>query len=94
MAEEKILGYLAKNDEIVDSGGFAAQHGLDHDEVVNIIKSLHGFRYVDAQVPILLLSSSSSSPLSMYFATDSNVYVYMIQSSYGSKYVLFIEGRG
>jgi phenylalanyl-tRNA synthetase alpha chain len=50
MAEEAILGYLAKNKEIADSGEFAAKHGLDHDDVVNVIKSLHGFRYVDAQV--------------------------------------------
>lgn len=49
MAEEAILGYLGKNGEIADSGEFAAKHGLDHDEVVNVIKSLHGFRYVDAQ---------------------------------------------
>ncbi|KAF5448819.1 hypothetical protein F2P56_029318 [Juglans regia] len=49
MAEEAILGYLAKNQEIADSGEFAAQHGLNHDDVVNVIKSLHGFRYVDAQ---------------------------------------------
>lgn len=50
MAEEAILGYLAKNEEIADSGEFAAKHGLDHDDVVNVIKSLHGFRFVDAQV--------------------------------------------
>lgn len=50
MAEEAILGYLAKNEEIGDSGEFAAKHGLNHDEVVNVIKSLHGFRYVEAQV--------------------------------------------
>ncbi|XP_059462755.1 phenylalanine--tRNA ligase alpha subunit, cytoplasmic [Corylus avellana] len=49
MAEEAILGYLAKNEEIADSGEFAAKHGLDHDDVVNVIKSLHGFQYVDAQ---------------------------------------------
>ncbi|KAK9988068.1 hypothetical protein SO802_028307 [Lithocarpus litseifolius] len=49
MAEEAILGYLAKNEEIGDSGEFAAKHGLNHDEVVNVIKSLHGFRYVEAQ---------------------------------------------
>lgn len=50
MAEEAILGYLEHNDEISDSGQFAAKHGIDHDEIVNVIKSLHGFRYVDAQV--------------------------------------------
>lgn len=50
MAEEAILGYLQHNEKISDSGSFAAEHGLDHNEVVNVVKSLHGFRYVDAQV--------------------------------------------
>lgn len=49
MAEEAILGHLEKNDEISDSGDFASQSGIDHNEIVNIIKSLHGFRLVDAQ---------------------------------------------
>ena len=51
MAEEAILGYLENHDEISDSGQFATDHGLDHNDVVNVIKSLHGFRYIDAQVP-------------------------------------------
>ncbi|MCI64422.1 phenylalanyl-tRNA synthetase beta subunit, partial [Trifolium medium] len=46
MAEEAVLGYLETNDEIIDSGDFAAQRGIDHNEIVNVIKSLHGFRYV------------------------------------------------
>ena len=50
MAEEAILGYLETNHEISDSGDFAAERGLDHSDVVNVIKSLHGFRYVDAEV--------------------------------------------
>ncbi|GMH13436.1 hypothetical protein Nepgr_015277 [Nepenthes gracilis] len=49
MAEEAILGYLEKNEEISDSGEFASQRGLDHNEIVNVVKSLHGFRLVDAQ---------------------------------------------
>ncbi|GAB4837910.1 hypothetical protein Ancab_027436 [Ancistrocladus abbreviatus] len=49
MAEEAVLGYLEKNEEISDSGEFAAQHCLDHNELVNMIKSLHGFRLIDAQ---------------------------------------------
>ncbi|KAM1030703.1 hypothetical protein COP2_035440 [Malus domestica] len=49
MAEEAILGYLESKEEISDSGQFAAERGLDHNEVVNVIKSLHGFRYVVAQ---------------------------------------------
>jgi hypothetical protein len=50
MAEEAVLGYLQNNDEIKDSGEFAAERGIDHNEIVNVIKSLHGFRYVDAVV--------------------------------------------
>ncbi|XP_031278586.1 phenylalanine--tRNA ligase alpha subunit, cytoplasmic isoform X2 [Pistacia vera] len=49
MAEEAILGYLEHNEQIADSGVFAAERQLDHNDVVNVIKSLHGFRYVDAQ---------------------------------------------
>ncbi|KAJ6739079.1 PHENYLALANINE--TRNA LIGASE ALPHA SUBUNIT [Salix koriyanagi] len=49
MAEEAILGYLENHDEISDSGQFATDRGLDHNDVVNVIKSLHGFRYIDAQ---------------------------------------------
>ncbi|XP_027354191.1 phenylalanine--tRNA ligase alpha subunit, cytoplasmic isoform X3 [Abrus precatorius] len=49
MAEEAVLGYLENNEEIGDSGEFAAELGIDHNEIVNVIKSLHGFRYVDAQ---------------------------------------------
>ncbi|PPD81715.1 hypothetical protein GOBAR_DD21340 [Gossypium barbadense] len=49
MAEEAILGYLATSEEIPDSGQFASQHGFQHNDVVNVIKSLHGFRYIDAQ---------------------------------------------
>ncbi|KAJ6368666.1 hypothetical protein OIU78_001109 [Salix suchowensis] len=49
MAEEAILGYLENHDEISDSGQFATDSGLDHNDVVNVIKSLHGFRYIDAQ---------------------------------------------
>lgn len=50
MAEEAVLGYLENNEEIRDSGEFASERGIDHNEMVNIIKSLHGFRYVDAEV--------------------------------------------
>ncbi|CAL2278663.1 unnamed protein product [Prunus armeniaca] len=49
MAEDAILGYLEKNDHISDSGEFAAERRIDHNEIVNVIKSLHGFKYVDAQ---------------------------------------------
>ncbi|KAF7840946.1 phenylalanine--tRNA ligase alpha subunit, cytoplasmic [Senna tora] len=49
MAEEAILSYLEKGHEISDSGQFASERGIDHNEIVNVIKSLHGFRYVDAE---------------------------------------------
>ncbi|PIN24593.1 Phenylalanine--tRNA ligase [Handroanthus impetiginosus] len=49
MAEEAVLGYLEKNEEILDSGNFAEEKGISHDEIVNVIKSLNGFRLVDAQ---------------------------------------------
>ncbi|KAI4378510.1 hypothetical protein MLD38_015979 [Melastoma candidum] len=48
-AEDAILSYLESHDEIIDSGEFAEQLKLDHNEVVNSIKSLHGFRYIEAQ---------------------------------------------
>lgn len=62
MAEDAILGYLERNEEISDSGKFAEEHGLDHNDIVNVVKSLHGFRYVDALVVrngSLILSCSS-----------------------------------
>ncbi|KAI4295525.1 hypothetical protein L6164_035565 [Bauhinia variegata] len=49
MAEEAVLSYLEQNQQISDSGQFAAERGIDHNEIVNVIKSLHGFRYVDAE---------------------------------------------
>ncbi|KFK30504.1 hypothetical protein AALP_AA7G270700 [Arabis alpina] len=49
MAEEAILGFLNNNEEITDSGQFSSELNLDHNEVVNVIKSLHGFRYIDVQ---------------------------------------------
>ncbi|KAG5547911.1 hypothetical protein RHGRI_013558 [Rhododendron griersonianum] len=49
MAEEAVLGFLEKNEEITDSGQFAAERGIDHQDIANIIKSLHGFKLVDAQ---------------------------------------------
>ena len=57
MAEDAILGYLEKNEEIADSGSFAAEVGIDHDEIVNVTKSLNGYGLVVAQVlflPLLL----------------------------------------
>ncbi|KAL5994383.1 hypothetical protein ACLOJK_024433 [Asimina triloba] len=48
-AEDAILGILESSEEIPDSGKFAATVGIDHSEIVNIIKSLHGFELVHAQ---------------------------------------------
>lgn len=45
-----MLGFLEKNEEIKDSGVFAAEKGISHDEIVNVIKSLNGFQFVEAQV--------------------------------------------
>ncbi|KAK1364761.1 Phenylalanine--tRNA ligase [Heracleum sosnowskyi] len=49
MAEEAILEYLHQNDEIADSGQFATQSRISHDDIVNVIKSLRAFSFVDAQ---------------------------------------------
>ncbi|XP_031394198.1 phenylalanine--tRNA ligase alpha subunit, cytoplasmic [Punica granatum] len=49
MEEEAILSHLQDHEEIADSGQFAAEKGLDHDKVVNVIKSLHGYGYIVAQ---------------------------------------------
>lgn len=54
MAEEAILGFLYENDEIADSGKFATQSGISHDDIVNVVKSLSAFHFVDAQVSIFL----------------------------------------
>ena len=54
MAEEAVLGFLEKNEEISDSSQFASERGIDHQELTNVIKSLYGFRLVDAQVSISL----------------------------------------
>ncbi|EPS63350.1 hypothetical protein M569_11435, partial [Genlisea aurea] len=45
MAEEAVLGYLEHSVEIPDSGKFAEKVGIDHSEIVNVIKSLNGFGF-------------------------------------------------
>lgn len=50
MAEDAVLGFLEKNEEILDSGKFSDEKGISHDEMVNAIKSLNGFGFVIAQV--------------------------------------------
>nr|GMC95085.1 phenylalanine--tRNA ligase alpha subunit, cytoplasmic-like [Ipomoea batatas] len=49
MAEDAVLGFLEKNEEILDSGKFSEEKGISHDEMVNAIKSLNGFGFVIAQ---------------------------------------------
>lgn len=57
-AQETLLKYLHDNGEIPDSGKFAESVGIEHTVLDSVIKSLHGFRLVDAQVflPIIQLS--------------------------------------
>ncbi|CAN6986986.1 hypothetical protein Bca4012_007384 [Brassica carinata] len=54
MSEAAILGFLQNNESISDSGQFAAEHNLDHEEVKNVIKSLQGFRYIEAKETLVL----------------------------------------
>ncbi|CAN6476934.1 unnamed protein product [Victoria cruziana] len=49
MAEDTVLGFLKDHDGINDSDNFAATVGVDHNELINVIKSLHGFKFVDTQ---------------------------------------------
>ncbi|CAL5377175.1 unnamed protein product [Camellia sinensis] len=58
MAEEVVLSFLEKNDEISDSGEFASERGIDHQELNNIIKCLHGFRFIDAQLSFYMIKRS------------------------------------
>lgn len=79
MAEEAILGFLKNNEEITDSGQFSSEHNLDHNDVVNVIKSLHGFQYIVAQVPPLCPSSQLKSKLNfVYGEGDSGIYMLFI----------------
>lgn len=50
VVEDAILGFLQSNDEISDSHKFAVSTGVDHTELENVIKSLHGFQIVFAKV--------------------------------------------
>lgn len=49
-AEDAVLEFLQSNEEIPDSHQFATSLGLLHGELENVIKSLHGFQLVVAQV--------------------------------------------
>lgn len=82
MAEEAILTYLDKNELIVDSGEFAVEAGLGHEEVINAIKSLKGSKYVDTQVFFLshllyknklnLLANENITPFDQFY-----IYIYI-----------------
>lgn len=48
-AEAAILGFLQKHEEILDSGQFASGHGFTHDEIVNVVRSLSGFEFVEVK---------------------------------------------
>lgn len=48
-AEDAILGYLEKNEVIEDSGNFADEFKISHDEIVNVTKSLNGYGLVIAK---------------------------------------------
>lgn len=52
-AEEAVLGYLENNDKILDSRLFAEEKGISHDKIVNVIKSLKGFSFIEAQVSFI-----------------------------------------
>ena len=58
-AEDAILGFLQSKEEISNSGDFASSLGIDHDVIVNAIKSLHGFEFVVAQVSLHLYFHSN-----------------------------------
>lgn len=47
-AENSVLRYLQTHEEISNSEDFALSHGIDHGELLNVIKSLHGFSLVEA----------------------------------------------
>ncbi|PHU01862.1 putative phenylalanine--tRNA ligase alpha subunit [Capsicum chinense] len=49
MAEEAILAYLEKEEEISNSENFAQQFGFSHEEILNVIHRLHGFKFVEAK---------------------------------------------
>nr|GMC88870.1 phenylalanine--tRNA ligase alpha subunit, cytoplasmic [Ipomoea batatas] len=67
MADDAVLGFLEKNEEILDSGKFSEEKGISHDEMVNAIKSLNGFGFVIAQ---LLVCSEASASYSKEMADD------------------------
>ena len=49
-AEDRVLRYLQTHGEIPNSQDFALSQNLEHGELLNVIKSLHGFNLIDAKV--------------------------------------------
>ena len=92
MAEEAILGHLEKNVEISDSGDFASQSGIDHNEIVNVIKSLHGFRLVDAQVPLSVCFPRKSSTI-RFFSFVSVLRQYMTSVRFSCMFCRISRGK-
>ncbi|MCO5601759.1 hypothetical protein L7F22_055884 [Adiantum nelumboides] len=48
-AEDAVLSYLQTHEEISNSEEFSVSQQLDHTELLNVIKSLNGFGYVEAK---------------------------------------------
>ncbi|PHT33313.1 putative phenylalanine--tRNA ligase alpha subunit [Capsicum baccatum] len=49
MEKKAILAYLEKEEEISNSENFAKQFGFSHEEILNVIRRLHGFKFVEAK---------------------------------------------
>lgn len=50
VAEERLLSYLKLNSDIPNSEIWAREEAVDHAALADVIKSLHGFGFIEAQV--------------------------------------------
>ncbi|KAH7282163.1 hypothetical protein KP509_35G015800 [Ceratopteris richardii] len=48
-AEDAVLKYLLNHEEIPNSEEFAISQNIDHNELLNVIKSLNGFGFIEAK---------------------------------------------
>jgi hypothetical protein len=48
--ESQLLAAIGSAGEVPDSGKFASEHGVDHDAIVSIIKSLNSAEMIVVQV--------------------------------------------
>lgn len=48
--EEALLSHLQQHSNITNSEEWASSAGFDHSLVKDVVKSLHGFGYVEAEV--------------------------------------------